>query len=162
MKNKITNIEELQAEIARLKTVKMEQEAYLEHQFGILKNKINKPVHFFQNMFAFLPNTASLFSKIGTKGGAFQGDWLTKSLRVGLPFLVNRVFFRKAGYVKRILMGLLSSQAAGFFNKERLAQGVDAITSWIRKSTKKSHTAKSGKNRRSDYNFGIPPDSETY
>ncbi|MEH6304123.1 hypothetical protein RYH73_00650 [Olivibacter sp. CPCC 100613] len=162
MKNKITNIEELQAEIARLKTMKMEQEAYLEHQFGLLKDKINKPVHFFQNMFSFLPNTASLFGNIGTKGGAFQGDWLTKSLRIGLPFLVNRVFFRKAGYFKRILMGLLSSQAAGFFNKERLAQGIDAVTSWIKKSSKKGKSAKPSNRNRRDYDFGIPPDSETY
>lgn len=85
-------MEELQAEIVRLKTLKMEQEAYLEHQFGIIKDKVNKPIHFFQNMFAFLPNTASLFGNIGAKGSS-HSDWLTKSLRIGLPFLINRVFF---------------------------------------------------------------------
>lgn len=160
MKNKITNLAELQGEIARLQNVKREQEAYLQDQFGILKEKVMKPVHFLQNMFAFLPSSSGLFSNIGSKGGSgFHEDWLTKSLKLGLPFLVNRVFFRKAGYIKKILMGLVSTQAAGFLNKERLAGIVDSITSLIKKKPKE----KGSKVRRSaDYDFGIPPDSETY
>ncbi|WP_134087671.1 hypothetical protein [Olivibacter sp. XZL3] len=159
MKNNISNIEELQAEIVRLKAIKMQQEAYLEHQFGILKNKVSKPIHFFQRISGFIPNPSTLLNKIGSNQQSYHDDWLTKGLRIGLPFLVNRVFFRKAGYFKRILMGLLSSQVAGLVNKERLAETIESITSWIRKSTKKSTPSRRS---RKEYNFGIPPDSETY
>jgi len=162
MKNRITNLTELQAEIARLQNIKREQEAYLQDQLDIVKEKINKPIHFFQNMFAFLPSSSGLLSKVGVGDGAgFHEDWLTKSLKIGLPFLVNRVFFRKAGYVKKILMGLVSTQAAGFLNKERLAGVVDTITSWIKKSPQKNRRSKP-RNASGGYDFGIPPDSETY
>lgn len=160
MMNKISNVAELQAEIARLKNLKVEQESYLQFQMDILKEKVNKPVHFFQNIFSFLPDSANIFNKVGANKTGFHEDWLTKSLKIGLPFLVNRVFFRKAGYIKRILMGLLSTQAAGFFNKERLVNVIDGITSWIKKASKEKNTRT--KRKGPDYNFGIPPDSETY
>lgn len=162
MKNKITNLNELKEEIARLKNLKVEQEAYLGNQYGLLKEKINKPMHFFQNIFSFLP-TSNILGKFGVKGGdGFHEDWLTKSLRVGLPFLINRIFFRKAGYMKRIIMGLLSSQAAGFLNKDRLASVVDNITSWIKKKPAHNNTARTKAGNMDNYDFGIPPDSETY
>lgn len=160
---KITNLNELQAEIVRLKLLKTEQEAYLGDQFILLKEKVNKPIQMVQNVFSFLPKGKSNVS-LGEKAG-FREDWLTKTLRVGLPFLVNRIFFRKAGYFKRLMLGLVSSQAAGFLNKDRLIQGVDALTSWLRKKTTKSSgngPLVKGKKGRSNYNFGIPPDSETY
>jgi len=157
MKTKISNVTELQAEIARLKNIKVEQEAFLEFQVSLLKDKVTKPFHFFQQLFSFIPG-ADLLNKIGTQSST-QEDWLSKSLRIGLPFLVNRVFFRKAGYIKRIVMGLLSSQAAGLLNKERLAHAIDAVTTWIKKAPKKKNKTKQ---RARNYNFGIPPDSETY
>ena len=161
MKNKITNLNELKEEIARLKNLKVEQEAFLIHQYDLLKEKINKPMDFFKNIFSFLP-TSNILSKFGVKGeGGFHEDWLTKSLRVGLPFLVNRMFFRKASYVKRIIMGLISSQAAGFLNKDSLANVIDNITSWIKKRPAKKASRRKSVNM-DDYDFGIPPDSETY
>ncbi|QNL50703.1 hypothetical protein H8S90_03645 [Olivibacter sp. SDN3] len=162
---KITNLNELHAEIVRLKLLKTEQEAYLGDQFALLRDKVNKPFQMVQNVFSFFPmgkgNIADKFSK---KQG-FREDWLTKTLRIGLPFLLNRIFFRKAGYFKRLMLGLVSTQAAGFLNKDRLAQGIDAITSWLKKKPKNgvsSPVATGRKKNRNDYNFGIPPDSETY
>ncbi|WP_345234335.1 hypothetical protein [Olivibacter ginsenosidimutans] len=152
---------ELQAEIARLQNTKVEQEAYLQFQFDLLKEKVNKPIHFFQQLFSFLPG-AQLFNKIGIKNGQFHEDWLTKSLKVGLPFLVNRVFFKRAGYVKRIVMGLLSTQAAGLLNKERLTGIIDKVTHWVKRESKKGTSRRARRNAKADYNFGIPPDSETF
>lgn len=160
MKNKISNIAELQAEIARRNNIKVEQEAYLKFQFDLLKEKVNKPIHFFQQIFSFLPG-ARLFNQVGVKGGEFHEDWLTKGLKVGLPFLVNRVFFRKAGYIKRIVMGLLSTQAAGFLNKDRLTSIVDKITHLVKRQTKKD-PKRYKRNSKTEYDFGIPPDSETF
>lgn len=162
MKSKITNLDELKQEIARLKNIKVEQEAYIGHQYDLLKTKINKPFHFFQNMFSFLP-ASNILSKVGAKGGGdFHEDWMTKGLRVGLPFLVNRIFFRKAGYLKRIIMGLISTQAAGFLNKDRLANMVDNITSWIKKKPEQKRNRRKSGLSADEYDFGIPPDSETY
>jgi len=157
MKTKISNVAELHAEIARLKNIKIEQEAFLEFQVDLLKAKVTKPFHFFQQLFSFIPG-ADLLNKVSRHGSTHE-DWLSKSLRIGLPFLINRVFFRKAGYIKRIVMGLLSSQAAGLLNKERLAHAIDAVTAWIKKDPKKKARDKQSTR---NYNFGIPPDSETY
>lgn len=158
-KPKINTISDLQQEILRLKNLKKEQELYFNDQYTLLSEKLSKPLHVVERLFSFLPGGAALNANIV---GAGEEDWLTRTLRIGLPFLVNRMFFRKAGYFKRFAMGILSSQAAGFLNKERLAQGIDKLTALIRRSKSKKKDRKVRTQREKEYNFGIPPDSETY
>jgi len=47
---KIRNLQELKAEILRLKTLKNEQELYLKAQFTLLNNKIEAPIRFFNSL----------------------------------------------------------------------------------------------------------------
>jgi len=159
MRPKINDITDLQLEIQRLKNLKREQEVYFNDQYDLLKVKLTKPFQFMERIFSFLPGgSATKASVINTN----DEDWLTRTLRIGLPFLVNRMFFRKAGYFKRFLMGVVSSQAAGFFNKERLAKGIDKLTALIKHSKVNKQEKKIRTQKEKEYNFGIPPDSETY
>ena len=151
-KKEIHNIEDLRAEIARLKVLKFEQEAYLGDQFDLLEYKLEAPMRLYERITSFFPSVKEAFLTNGKSAGS---DWVTNSLRVGLPFLFNKVLFRKAGFIKKGLLLLASQQAAGFLNKDILAEGIDKITSLIHRSSKRTK-----KKRETDY--GIPPDSETY
>lgn len=150
-KKEIHNIEDLRAEIARLKVLRHEQEAYLEDQFNHLQHKMEAPIRLYERITSFLPSAKEAFLP-DTK--SLGSDWVTNSLRVALPFLFNKVLFRKAGFIKKGLLLLASQQAASFMNKNRLAEIIDKVTSFIQPSTKEK------KKRETDY--GIPPDSETY
>ena len=154
MKNKkdIHTIEDLRAEIARLKLLKFEQEAYLGDQFNLLEYKLEAPMRLYDRISSFFPSVKDAFLPNGKSMGS---DWVTNSLRVGLPFLFNKVLFRKAGFIKKGLLLLASQQAAGFLNKDRLAEVIDKITSLIQPSNKV-------KKKKKETDYGIPPDSETY
>lgn len=151
-KTEIQNIEELRAEIARLKFLKFEQEAYLGEQFNRLEYKLETPMRLYDRVASFFPTAKeALFSESKSTGG----DWVTNSLRIGLPFLFNKILFRKAGFIKKGLLLLASQQAAGFVNKDRLAGIIDTLTSFIKPTKEK-------KEKKNDTDYGIPPDSETY
>jgi hypothetical protein len=151
-KKDIHTIEDLRAEIARLKVLKFEQEAYLGDQFSLLEYKLEAPMRLYERIASFLPAAKEAFLPNGKSMGS---DWVTNSLRVGLPFLFNKVLFRKAGFIKKGLLLLASQQAAGFLNKDRLADLIDKITSLI-------HPSNKGKKKKKETDYGIPPDSETY
>ncbi len=151
-KKDINNIEDLRAEITRLKALKFEQEAYLGDQFGFLEYKLEAPMRLYERITSFLPSVKEAFLSSSNSAGS---DWVTNSLRVGLPFLFNKVLFRKAGFIKKGLLLLASQQAAGFLNKDRLADIIDKITSLVQHSNK-------GKKKKKETDYGIPPDSETY
>lgn len=151
-KKDIHTIEDLRAEIARLKVLKFEQEAYLGDQFSLLEYKLEAPMRLYERVISFFPSAKEAFFQNGKSMGS---DWVTNSLRVGLPFLFNKVLFRKAGFIKKGLLLLASQQAAGFLNKDRLAEIIDKITSLIQPSNK-------GKKKKKETDYGIPPDSETY
>lgn len=152
MKNKkeIHNIEELRAEIARLKVLKFEQEVYLEDQFNHLQHKMEAPMRLYDRIVSFFPSAKEAFLP-DTK--SLGSDWVTNSLRVGLPFLFNKVLFKKAGFIKKGLLLIASQQAASFLNKDRLAEIIDKITSLIQPKDRRN---------KKETDYGIPPDSETY
>ncbi|SFC03207.1 hypothetical protein SAMN05421747_103179 [Parapedobacter composti] len=150
--SKIKNLHDLRAEITRLKALAREQERYLDDQYLLLQAKIEAPYRFLKSALSWVPgaNTAKgLFAK--RREGE---DWLSRALRIGLPVVLNRLFLRKAGFFKRALVTLLSQQAAGALNKDRLSAFINKVTDLIRPSGKKRRP------RHVDY--GIPPDSETY
>lgn len=153
MKNKkeIHNIGELREEIARLKILKLQQEVYLEDQFNHLHHKMEAPIRLYERITSFFPSAKEAFFP---EMKSASSDWVTNSLRVALPFIFNKLLFRKAGFIKKGLLLLASQQAAGFLNKNRLAEIIDKITSLIQPSKKEK------KIKETDY--GIPPDSETY
>lgn len=153
MKNKrdITNIEELRAEIARLKVLKHEQESYLGDQFNLIEYKLEGPARLYNRITSWIP---AVKEGLVADNKNSDSDWVTNSLRVGLPFIFNKVLFKKAGFIKKGLLLLASQQAATFINKDRLADVIDTVSSFIKPSK--------GKKRRKHTDYGIPPDSETY
>lgn len=149
----IQNIQELRDEISRLKVLKYEQESYLTDQFQLLQDKLNGPARFIQKIGGIFTGSSDNKSDVSR----FKSDWLTSSLRVSLPFLFNRVLFRKAGVLKKAMLVLASQRVANFINVDRITTLIDKITNMIRP---KADEKRFRKKRRVDY--GIPPDSETY
>lgn len=148
----IRNVDELRAEISRLKLLQKEQESYLSEQFILLQDKIESPIRFFNKLTSWFPKMNNNLSSLGSTDS--NSDWVTNSLRVGLPFLFNKVLFRKAGFIKKALLLIATQKMAGGLNQDKIAKVVDKITDIIRPKSKK------GKRQTKDY--GIPPDSETY
>lgn len=150
----INNLDELRAEVARLESLKKEQEVYLGDQMGLLQHKVEAPVRFFKRFTSWRPTPKNISRKF--KKDNDDADWLTNSLRLGLPVIFNRVLFRKAGFIKKTLLLLASQKAAGAINQDRVTSFIAKLAAIIRPSNDK----KRRKKRHKDY--GIPPDSETY
>lgn len=149
----INNVDELRAEISRLKLLQSEQEGYLKDQFELFQQKIESPIHFFNKVTSWFPTGKK--EDLDPTFGNSRVDWVTNSFRVALPFLFNKVLFRKAGFIKKTLLLLASQKAAGAINQDRLSGIISKVSSLIRPTKKRKV-----KNDMKDY--GIPPDSETY
>lgn len=155
-KREINNIQELRAEISRLKVLKYEQESYLGDQFQLLEHKLEAPARLYNRLTSWMPNSLEgILPSISSPNQSTGSDWITNSLRIGLPFLFNKILFRKAGFIKKALLLVASQQAAGFFNKDKLAGIIDSISSII-------HPSPNKKKKKKETDYGIPPDSETY
>lgn len=152
--SKIKNLDDLRLEIARLKSLAKEQEDYLNDQYHLFNDKLAAPVRFVKSLISWVPGT-DLMKNLFTKGKKDE-DWVSKALRIGLPVVLNRVFLRKAGFLKRALVTLLSQQAAGALTKDRISEVINKVADFIRPAKRSKHTVR----RKVDY--GIPPDSETY
>lgn len=151
--SKIKNLDDLRLEIARLKVLAGEQENYLNDQYNLFNERIEAPVRFIKSAVSWLPGVdvaKSLFAK-----GNKDEDWVTKAFRIGLPVVLNRFFLRKAGFIKRALLTLVSQQAVGTLNKSNVTNLIAKITDFIRPSKRGRKTAK-------HVDYGIPPDSEAY
>lgn len=149
----INNVDELRAEIARLELLQQEQEGYLNDQLDLLKDKLASPIHWFKKVTSWIPNLNK--GPRPAYSSNPQADWLTNSLRVALPFLLNKVIFRKAGFIKKTLLVFASQKAASAINQNRITAVVDKIASFIRPS-------KPPRVNQKMRDYGIPPDSETY
>lgn len=151
----INNVDELRAEISRLKVLQIEQEAYLTDQLDLLQEKVDTPMRVFSKLASWIPLGGKEHSGNQNHDGEHEGDWLTSSMRVGLPFLFNKVLFRKAGFIKKALLLLASQKAAGAINQDLVVNIIDKVSAFIKPSKKK-------KEKKKEEDYGIPPDSETY
>lgn len=167
MKNslKIQNIQDLHAEINRLKALSKEQEEYLSDQYTLLKNKVQAPARIFKNVMSLIPGSSvisGLFSATSSaKSGVKDKDWITRSIKLGALAAIDRLFLRRAGLFKRLIVGLLSQQAVEKINKNNATDLINKITDWLKPKKKKvsvSDTLPTEENT----SYGIPPDSETY
>ncbi|MGB3066272.1 hypothetical protein [Sphingobacterium thalpophilum] len=161
---KIRNLQELKAEISRLKELKNEQEAYLKTQFTLLNNKIEAPVRFFNSLKNNIPGV-NIIQQLFAKSSNPDSDWLTKTLRIGVPFVMNRLFLKKAGMFKKALMILLSERAVGQINQDKISGLLSKLTDFIRpkKKRKKSSQIEESTIVKDEVNeYGIPSYSETY
>ncbi|MDR0262181.1 MAG: hypothetical protein LBJ04_03055 [Sphingobacterium sp.] len=160
---KIRNLQELKAEISRLKALKNEQEVYLKTQFTLLNNKIEAPIRFFNSLKDNIPGV-NVIQQLFSKSNNPDSDWLTKTLRIGVPFIMNRLFLKNTGVLKKALMLLLSERAVGQINQDKISGLISKLTSFIRPKKKKNKGAQiEGAIIKDEVNeYGIPSYSETY
>ncbi len=167
MSQKITNIADLQNEIARLKNLKREQEVYLLDQYTLLRKKIELPSRILGMVTSYIPGVdmiKGLFSSISSKNKVgSKSDWLTNTLRLGLPLVLNKTLLRNAGWLKKSMILLASESAAGQINQDKIESFVSKVANFIRpKKKKKKHKEVSSLAESQDaFNFGVPPESET-
>lgn len=166
-KSKIHNLAELKAEITRLKVLKNEQEAYLKSQMTLLNHKIETPMRVFNALKSNVPGLnmiTGLFSPAKSTG-IKDSDWLTKVLRIGVPFVMNRFFFKKAGVLKKALLLLASEKALGQVNQDKISGIIAKVTDFIKpkKSKKRKGNIENPPVLEDQVNeYGIPSYSETY
>lgn len=175
--DKINDLDQLRLEIVRLKMLKRSQEAYLTDQYEALKDKVDAPVRFFNRLISWVPGVdvaKSLFANTGSNGA--KKDWVSKIFSVMSTALLNRLFLRRAGLIKRLLFSTATQQAAGMINKDTLTSMISSLAGLIRNSgSKKSRAPRnaSAARRRAAKDqanqdmgsakapdFGVPPDCE--
>ncbi|WP_207795837.1 hypothetical protein [Sphingobacterium haloxyli] len=142
MKNsqKINNLHDLRAEITRLNLRRREQEAYLTDQYALLKVKVGTPFRFFRQITSQIPGVGMLKDFTSGVGKAVQrkdADWLTRTLQLAAPIVLNSTFLRKAGWFKKALVLLASETAAGQVNQDKISGLINKVTSFIKPKKKK-------------------------
>ncbi|MVZ66285.1 hypothetical protein GQF61_10485 [Sphingobacterium sp. DK4209] len=183
MRIKISNITDLQSEIARLKGKKKEQERFLVDQYQLLKHKVEAPARIFNMVVSNVPGVdmvKGLVSGIGSLKGTKKSDWLTKTVQLGLPLVLNRTLLRNAGWLKKGLVLFASETAAREVNQTTVSSIIDKITSFVKPKKKKKKDKVADEIERTevapplhppmitaeesvqDNAYGIPKDSETY
>jgi len=185
MKNKITNIGELTAEITRLKIQKKQQEEFLLNQYDLLRAKVSAPARIMNLFFSRVPGVGTLKGLLSGIGGAIgnsnsKGDWLTRTLQLGLPLVLNKTLLRNAGWIKKAVVLFASESAASNINKAKITSVIDSITSFIKPKKKRKKTPKhefeivkaplpanhppmiTAEESVQDNIYGIPKDSEAY
>lgn len=130
----INNVDDLRAEIARLKIIKQEQGDALAERF-------NSPIAALATIYSAFPN-----KRIG-KNDLFQQDFVSVISRILLPLMLNKTIFRNSGFLVKTLVSLVSQKASRFINEDSVAGLWDKVKTLFEK-----------KDRQSDY--GIPPESE--
>lgn len=154
MKAKIRNIDELKAEILRLREQRTEMEADMLIDLNKIISKFKMPLL----LIGKLGDWASAFAgvKMNKDGTTDNGDWISGIFRVGLPFMINRFIFPKSGLLTKTILGFITQKAAGTVNKDLIRNFLDKISGIVKapKSRKKNGPELT--------DYGIPPDSEAY
>ncbi len=154
MKAKIRNIDELNAEILRLREQRVEMEADMLIDLNKIVSKFKMPLM----LISKLGDWASAFAGVKTNkdGTTDNGDWISGIFRVGLPFVMNRFIFPKSGLLTKTILGFITQKAAGTVNKDLISNILDKISGIVKIPKNKK------KNGPELADYGIPPDSETY
>ena len=185
MRIKVTNFDELTAEIARLKVQKKEQEVFLLNQYDLLKHKIETPVRVANMVFNRVPGVSMVKGLVTGIGQVTnknnKADWLTKTLQLGLPLVLNKTLLKNAGGLKKGLVLLGSETVASQVNQSKVTSVIDKITSIIKPKNKKKKKEElneviaddpvispnhppmiTAEESVQDNAYGIPKDSEAY
>lgn len=158
---RINSIDELRLEIARLKVQAREQEEYLSGQYDALKSSLEKPLNFVNNLISWIPGVDFAKELAGSGAKKNGGDWVSRIFSAGSVAILNRLFLRRAGFIKRILLSAFAQQAGSLMNQERAGSLIKLLTDYIR-GDKKEKKDRSGlaKGEPIAPDFGIPPESE--
>ncbi len=131
----INNVDELRAEIARLRGTKEEQGMALAKRF-------NTPMTALATLYTIFPNKPE-----DGKTNLFQQDFVSMLSRIFLPLALNKTLFRNSGFLVKTLVSLASQKASGFINEDSIMDLWSKIKILFDKKDK--HT-----------DYGIPPESE--
>lgn len=138
---KINNIQDLTAEITRLKLRKRVQQETLVTQYGLLRNKIETPVRIAKNVFSNIPGVGAVTGLVKGVSRATQGknaDWLTNVLQVGAPLVLNSTVLRRSGWLKKLLVLFASETAIGQVNQNNISGLLGKLTSFIKPKKKRN------------------------
>ncbi len=137
----VNNIDDLNAEIARLKRLKIEQEDFLKNQYSLLKHKIETPVRVANMLMNRVPGVSTIKGLVQGIGDVTnksnKSDWLTKTLQLGLPLVLNKTLLKNAGWIKKGLVLLASETAAKNVNQDNVSSWIGKITDMIKPKKKK-------------------------
>lgn len=135
----ISNIQDLQAEIARLTVAQKEQQEALGKRF-------NSPGATLSTVMTLFPRTGegTQISKI------LKQDIIGLLSRVALPFALNKTFFRKSNFIVKTLVGLASQKASHFISEASVSNAWHSLLGLFSKKEKKAKA----KDLR---NYGVPP-----
>ncbi|MGO1243743.1 MAG: hypothetical protein ACTJHT_02465 [Sphingobacterium sp.] len=141
---KINSIQELALEIARLKGIKRGHQATLVNQYGLLKNKVESPIRFVNNIVSTIPGAGAVRGVVKGISRATKredADWLTNVLQLGAPLVLNTTLLRNSGWVKKLLVLLASETAIGQVNQSKISGLVSKLTG-LMKPSKRKHKKK--------------------
>ncbi|MFN8406565.1 MAG: hypothetical protein U0X71_03675 [Sphingobacteriaceae bacterium] len=147
MKTKIENIDDLRSEIIYLELQCAQQEEVLACHAKMAIEQLHTPIMLFNKLHSWFGG--------GTTDKKEEHDWVNNTLHAILPLVLDKVFFRKSGFMVKTLAALIAQNMATLITKDTVVDGVNYVAEWI-----KSIKVKNAENRTPD--FGIPPDSETY
>ena len=102
----ITNAQELQAEIQRLRAVQAEQKTALGLRFS-------SPAAIFASARSLFPKKEG-----SAAGGLLHPDIVNLVSRFAIPFTLNKTVFRHSNFLVKALVGLASQKAAGLVNEK--------------------------------------------
>lgn len=139
----IRNIDDLRAEIYRLRGLEREQNVAIGLRF--------------KNFSALMSTVRSLFPKSanaeGKSSGFFDQDLVGMISRFVLPFTLNKTIFRHSGFLVKTLVGLVSQKASHFITEDSVVSIWDKVKSLFSHKTAKSDIPA---------RKGVPPLSEAY
>ena len=131
----INNVNDLKAEIFRLRHLR-------EEQGDAIKARFSSPSAIFSTVFSVFPKAA------GDKNDIFHQDFFGIISRIVLPLILNKTIFRNSNFLVKGLIGFLSQKASHFISEDSLSGLWDKAKSVFDKR----------KHKHKDY--GIPPESE--
>jgi hypothetical protein len=127
----IHNVDDLKAEIIRLRMLRTEQGAAIKSRFSSPGVAIS--------------TLSSVFFKPGYK--FLNQDFVGMLSRVLLPLTLNKTIFRHSGFLVKGLVGFLSQKASHFISEDSVMGLWGKVKSVFEKKSKQE-------------DYGIPPESE--
>ena len=131
----INNVEDLKAEILRLRHLK-------EEQGEALKARFSSPGAAFSSLMTVFPKESRL------KFDIFHQDFLGLLSRIVLPLTLNKTLFKNSNFLVKGLVGFLSQKASHFISEDSVTGLWDKVKSLFEKKKQKNE------------DYGIPPESE--
>ncbi len=152
--NKIENIRDLRSELSRLRIQREQYENDFQEIADKIEDRVKAPMKIINKITDFFD------SFFGTNKGNNDADdgneWLMRLFGVGVPVFLNRFIFRKAGFITKSLVALISQKAATNIGMDTVSGIIEKVSNWIKGAKTKT--------RRKPVlpDYGIPPDSETF